>query len=74
MKVILEIESVDAEKIRKSLEPDAKNDENVKVKFKNTKNKLWIEIQGTKTSHIKGIINSYLTLIDVINKIGEKNE
>ncbi|MCS7134883.1 MAG: KEOPS complex subunit Pcc1 [Candidatus Aenigmarchaeota archaeon] len=71
MKVILEIASKNAESIRKSLEPDAKSNENVKIKFKNRKDKLLIEIEGDKIGHIKGIINSYLTLINVLKEMGE---
>jgi len=69
MKVILEIESKDAERIKKSLEPDAINNKNINIKFKLSKNKLKIEIKGDKPSHIKGIINSYLTLINVLNEL-----
>ncbi len=69
MKVILEFETKDAEKIVKSLKPDAESNKNVKIKFKVLKDRLLIEIEGDKPSHIKGIINSYLTLINVINDL-----
>ncbi|MBU5688928.1 MAG: hypothetical protein KQA41_01735 [Candidatus Aenigmarchaeota archaeon] len=69
MKVVLEIESKNAEKIKKSLEQDVINNKNTKIKFKIDKNKLKIEIIGDKPSHIKGIINSYLTLINVLNDL-----
>jgi tRNA threonylcarbamoyladenosine modification (KEOPS) complex Pcc1 subunit len=73
MKVVMYIETKTPSILKKSLEPDAVRGKDVKVKFKKLKDRLVIEIEGKKASHIKGIINSYLTLINVINKIEDKN-
>jgi len=69
MKIVMYIESKSPSILRKSLEPDAASGKDVRVKFKELKDKLVIQIEGNKPSHIKGIINSYLTLINVINEI-----
>jgi tRNA threonylcarbamoyladenosine modification (KEOPS) complex Pcc1 subunit len=69
MKVVIYVESKNPASLKKSLEPDAVSNKNVKIKFKEDKNKLVIEIEGNKPSHIKGIINSYLSLINVIKEL-----
>jgi tRNA threonylcarbamoyladenosine modification (KEOPS) complex Pcc1 subunit len=69
MKVVIQVEAKNPANLKKSLEPDAASNKNVKIKFKESKNKLVIEIEGEKPSHIKGIINSYLSLINVIKEL-----
>jgi len=73
MKVVMYIDTKNPAILKKSLEVDVLGDKEEKVRFKELKNKLVIEIEGKKPSHIKGIINSYLTLINVINGIEGKN-
>ncbi len=62
-KLILTLE--EAEKIARSIAVD--KDMGVKVKHKN--NKLVIEIEQEKLSHLKAIINSYLTLVNMLKEV-----
>jgi tRNA threonylcarbamoyladenosine modification (KEOPS) complex Pcc1 subunit len=65
----LKIECKNPELIKKSLEPDIKNNKNLEVKIKASKNLIEIEIKSKKISHLKGIINSYLGLINMLMEV-----
>jgi len=72
MKAILEIPCSDPKLIKKSLEPDAVKGK-VKVSLSTTKNTLKIKIECEKISHLKGVINTYLSLLKMlleVDKVG----
>ncbi|MCX8179010.1 MAG: KEOPS complex subunit Pcc1 [Candidatus Aenigmarchaeota archaeon] len=69
MKVVITVNVKNPEAVKKALIVDVENNKNASVKIKTKGNLLTIEIKGEKTSHIKGIINSYLTLINVLNEM-----
>ena len=65
MKAVLEIECKDPEIFKKSLEPDIAEDKNIKINIKTKKNILIIEIEAEKISHLKAVVNTYLSLVNV---------
>ncbi len=65
MKATIEIECKNPDIFKKSLEPDIAKDKNIKINIKTKKNTLIIEIEADKISHLKAVINSYLSLIGV---------
>jgi len=63
--------------VKKSLEPDIRNDENIHTEIKVGKADVgecrggFVEIivRGKKLSHLKAIINSYLSIISTLDEI-----
>jgi tRNA threonylcarbamoyladenosine modification (KEOPS) complex Pcc1 subunit len=67
----LEVECKNPTIIEKSLLPDIKNKEDLRIKLKTTKRKLIIEVESKKISYLKAIINSYLSLIKTLEELEE---
>ena len=75
--VTLRLECEKPEIVKKSLEPDVKNTEGLHTEIKVGKDvdketgKKFVEIKvkGKKLSHLKAIINSYLSIISTLNEI-----
>ncbi len=61
--VVLRLKCKDAEIVKKSLEPDIKNDEYSKTKLKTGKDFLEVSIESKKLNHLKAIINSYIDFV-----------
>lgn len=61
--VVLRLSCKNAEIVRKSLEPDIKNDDYSKTKLKAGKNFLEISVESKKLNHLKAIINSYIDFV-----------
>ena len=57
--------------IKKSLEPDIKTTENVKITLRATKKEIVINIKSSKLSYLKAVINSYISLIKVLEGVEE---
>ena len=55
--------------VRKSLEPDIKNDEQTTTSISSTKQAVKIKIKSKKINHLKAIINSYLALVNMLGEI-----
>ncbi|HKZ45206.1 MAG TPA: KEOPS complex subunit Pcc1 [archaeon] len=62
----LKFECENPESIKRSLEPDAENSENVKTTINAEKDFLEIEVKSKKLSHLKAIINSYISLVSML--------
>jgi len=56
-----------------SLLPDSASDKDKKIELKATKKFIILKIKTKKLSHLKGIINTYLSLIKMLMEI-DKNE
>jgi len=69
MKIVIYVDTKYADIFKKSLSPDIQNNKDIRIKFKVNKKNLVIEVEGKSPNKIKGIINSYLTLINVINEL-----
>lgn len=75
--VVLRLGCKRPEIVKKSLEPDIKNDESIHTEIKVVEKagdgagKCFVEIivKGKKLSHLKAIINSYLSIISTLNEI-----
>lgn len=65
MKATLEIECKDPEIFKRSLEPDIEKKKNININIKTKDNTLIIEIEAEKLSHLKAVINTYLSLVNV---------
>ncbi len=59
------------EAVAKSLEPDIKNDEDSQTTIRTDKSFVVIEIKSERLSHMKAIVNSYLSLVASLNEIEE---
>lgn len=62
----LKFECRNPELIKRSLKPDAENSENVKTKITAEKDFIEINIKSKKLSHLKAIINSYISLASML--------
>ena len=69
MKATLEIEVNDPETIKKSLMPDVEKNNNLKIKIKTKHKLIIIEIECEKISHLKAVLNSYLSLIKTLDNL-----
>ena len=67
----MEVECKNPTLIEKSLLPDIKSKENLRIKLKASGKKLVIEIEAKKISYLKAIINSYLSLIKSLKELEE---
>jgi len=65
----LKIKCKRPELIKKSLEPEIENSKKVKTKIKVGKGYIEINIKSKKISHLKAIINSYISLISMLLKV-----
>lgn len=65
----LKIKCKNPEIVKRSLEPDIKNDEDSITKMKSGKNFIEISIKSKKLNHLKAIINSYISLINMLIEI-----
>lgn len=64
----LRFKVVNPEIVKKSLEPDIKNDENTQTTIKTDKNFMEIIIKSKKLNYLKAIINSYISLVVVLEE------
>ena len=55
--------------VKNSLEPDIKNSESLQTAVEAGKDFVEIKAKGKKLSHLKAIINSYLSIISTLNEI-----
>jgi len=71
MQAILKFKFDNPDLIKKSLEPDTKNNSNkeVNVNINTDKKYLIIKIESEKISYLKAVINSYLSLIKMLNEM-----
>jgi len=52
-----------------SLEPDIKNTDSLHTEIEAGRDFVEIRVKGKKMSHIKAVMNSYLSLVDLLNEI-----
>lgn len=62
----LKLKCKDSELIKKSLDPDIENSEEIKTGIKAEKGLVEINIKCEKLSHLKAVINSYISLISML--------
>jgi len=55
--------------VKKSLDPDVKNSENLQTEIRALKRLVEINVKGKKLSHLKAVINSYLSIVGVLDEI-----
>ena len=65
----LKFKVANPEIIKKSLEPDIKNDETVQTTIETDKNFIHIIIKSKKLNYLKAIINSYISLVAVLEEV-----
>ncbi len=68
---ILRLECKRPEIVVKSLECDIKNDSDSQTTIKRDKNLVIINIKSEKLSHLKAIINSYLSIVAALKEVEE---
>ena len=56
---------------KKALEPDAKDDEDARTELKVEKGALVITLRSKKLSLLKAIINSYISIISMLDESAE---
>lgn len=71
--VILRLKCKRPKIVKRSLEPDIKNTENLHTEIKAVEEGkeefVEIRVKGKKLNHLKAIINSYLSIISTLNEI-----
>lgn len=55
--------------VKKSLDPDAANTDSIKTKIEVEDGAVKIKVKGKKLSHLKAIINSYLSIISTLDEV-----
>jgi tRNA threonylcarbamoyladenosine modification (KEOPS) complex Pcc1 subunit len=55
----------------KSLECDIKNSPDSNITIKTDKNLIIIDIKSKKLSHLKAIVNSYISMVAALNDVEE---
>ena len=58
--------------VKASLEPDIKNTEDSNTELTVGEGFIEIKVKNKKLSHLKAIINSYLSIISMLNEAEEK--
>jgi len=66
--VRLRFECKDPAAAKRALEPDAKNDEDSQTELKAEKGALAITLRSKKLSLLKAIINSYISIISMLDE------
>jgi len=54
-----------------SLEPDIKNTASLQTDIKAGESFIEIRVKGKKMSHLKAVMNSYLSVVDLLNEIDD---
>lgn len=54
------------ELVRKSLEPDIKNDKYSTTEIETKKDRIIIKVKSEKMTHLKGIVNTYISLVNML--------
>lgn len=67
--VTLRLKCKAPEIVKKSLEPDIKNSEDLHTEMQTGEGFIEIRTKGKKLSHLKAIINSYLSIVSTLNEI-----
>lgn len=65
---VLRLHCKDSQILKKSLEPDVKNDENTKTDLKAGKNFLQVTVRSKKINHLKAVVNSYIAFVDMFER------
>ncbi len=65
---VLKIKCKNPELVKKSMEPDIENTENSTTEIVPGKEFVEITVKNRKLSHMKAIINSYISIISMLNK------
>jgi len=68
---ILRLKCKNTEAVAKSLQPDIKNDADSQTTIRTDKNFVVINIRSEKLSHLKAIVNSYLSIVAALNEVEE---
>lgn len=55
--------------VKKSLEPDIKNDEIIKTKLRVNNNSIIITIKSKKLNYLKAVINSYISFVNMLEEV-----
>jgi tRNA threonylcarbamoyladenosine modification (KEOPS) complex Pcc1 subunit len=71
MQATLKIECKNPKIIMNSLLPDAEKNKEIKIKITAKKSHVIVDIRTQKISYLKAVINSYLSLIKMLNEMGE---
>jgi tRNA threonylcarbamoyladenosine modification (KEOPS) complex Pcc1 subunit len=69
MQATLKIECKNPKIIMNSLLPDAEKNEGIKIKISAKKGYIIVNIETQKISYLKAVINSYLSLIKMLNEM-----
>ena len=62
----LSFECKNPEIIKKSLEPDIKNDKYSTTEIETKNGLLVVKIKSEKITHLKGIVNTYISLVNML--------
>jgi tRNA threonylcarbamoyladenosine modification (KEOPS) complex Pcc1 subunit len=71
MQATLRIECKNPKIIMNSLLPDAEKNKEIKIKITAKKSHVIVDIRTQKISYLKAVINSYLSLIKMLNEMEE---
>jgi len=69
MKATIELKCKHPKTVAKSLKPDILKRDDIKVSLEPKKKTLVIKIESEKISYLKAAINSYLSLVKMLNEL-----
>ena len=67
--VVLRLECTNPELVKKSLEPDIKNDENTETQMSVEGEFLLINVKSKKLNYLKAILNNYISLVNMLEEV-----
>ena len=70
--VNLKFECEQPDIVKASIEPDIKNTEDSHTELVVGEGFIEIRVKNKKLSHLKAIINSYISIISMLNEVGKK--
>ena len=65
----LKLKCTRPEIVKKSLEPDIKNDVNIETRMSVEDGSLVITIKSTKLNYLKAVLNNYISLVNMLEEV-----
>jgi tRNA threonylcarbamoyladenosine modification (KEOPS) complex Pcc1 subunit len=65
----MRLKAKDPEAAKASLDPDIKNTENTHIEITTGKDYIEIRVKAAKIGHMKGVMNSYLSVVGLLNEV-----
>lgn len=65
----MRLKAKDPKAAKASLDPDIKNTDNMQIEITAGKDYIEIRVKAAKLGHMKGVMNSYLSVVGLLNEV-----